>query len=614
MSGLCLVAGAADAATRIRGPLARLGADGTPSTHVGAQIAIGVVNRNRLGVGATLETFADGLVVALDGEILDDGLDGQSPSAHVAELYAAQELDKLAWLNGSFAVAIYDPARATVVAASDRFGSRSLFIWHDGVRLSIASRLAVLLADDRVPRRLSGQGITELLRFQRTVGDHTQYADIRALPAAAVWLFADGRVTRRQSRRLAWRRPDFDQREGAQLLAAAMRRATARAATAAMPGLLLSGGLDARWVMVCARAEGRTLSCLTTATHDNDEVAIARASAARARMSFRFVRTPPDSLPTVFDAATVASDGLFQAPINLYGLLPAAAAEHDVLLSGHGLDYTFRGYYLPCKSIRLGRSTTRLPMLQPVPDGRPATVLASLRVSPAAAVAGRLLRGAMAEAWDDRAESAMATALAYADIEDPYNAWDAFILHCLGRHYAYSDFVAMQSVVGHRAVCFDHAVFDLYLAMPPAWRASGRMAHAAMMAVGADLMGLPDANSGVAARHPFGTQLALAYGRAALRRLGLLRTGPLGAAAETRGSWADYGVLLRANADIRARAENLATNAALLDSGMFDAAGVRSVVADHMAGRANHKRVLFQLMTLASWLGTHGYDRADLAA
>jgi asparagine synthetase B (glutamine-hydrolysing) len=452
----------------------------------------------------------------------------------------------------------------------------------------VASRLDALLADDRVPRRLSLQGVTELLCYQRTVADHTQYADIRATPAARIWTAEGDTWDERQTRRLGWRTADFDEAEGAERLAHGMvKAARRRTADAARHGLLLSGGLDARWVMAGACKAGAPVSCLTLASHDNLEVAIARQCAARAGMTFQFLPNPPGQLSANLDAATRASDGLFSAPLNLFGALPKIAESHDVLLSGHGLDYTLRGYYLPCVTPHVAGSVTRLPKLRAIPNGRPKTVADSLRVGIGHSALDDVLSAEVRAGWDERRVSAMTAALDSVDVENPYDAWDAFLLHSLGRHYAYNDFVAMRSVIAHRPVAFDPELFDLYLAMKPEWRASGRMAHAAMKALGPDLMALPDANSGLSANHGFATQILLLFARAAVRRVGLMRSPPL--------------------ADPTWRLNGLAQNPALLDSGLFEPNGLSRVVDQHLGRQTSHRKLLLQLLTLASWLEQHDY-------
>jgi hypothetical protein len=277
-------------------------------------------------------------------------------------------------------------------------------------------------------------------------------------------------------------------------------------------------------------------------------------------------------------------------------------------LSGHGLDYTFRGYYMPCRMARIAGSTTRLPRLRPIPDGTPETMVRNLRVGIKAAAVEAILRPSVRRELEARKIAAVRAAIADAEIDNPYNAWDAYILSCLGRHYAYSDFVAMESVIRHRALTFDSEVFDLYLAMPPEWRASGRMMQAAMVRLGPDLMRLPDANTGIRASRPFPMQIAMVFGRALARRLGLRQTTAVPDPTMTHGSWANFAELLRRDPRFAARHAGLAGDAALLDSGLFESQGLASVVRQHLDRAANHVKLLLQLLTMASWLEQHSYS------
>lgn len=611
MTGIFIVRGSAGvdrAAHAVFGALCRFGHQ-QKSVKLADNVVAGRVCHGRVPAEANLIAGGDGVTVMLDGDIFDERGPIDRPGDIIAELYRDGRADRIAWLDGSFSAIIVDGRRREIVLATDRLGSRPLFVWHSGANIAAASRLGALLADDRVSRRLSTQGLVELVALQRTAADHTHYADIRAMTAAELWTFGAGSVARRQTRRLAWTRPDFTEREGGVRLAEALTRAAARrTGDGARHGLLLSGGLDARLVLAAARKAGRTPPCLTAGTFRNAEVGLAEAAARRAGAPFRFLENPPSRLIKSLDGATAASDGLFTAPVNLFGLLPSLARDHDVLLSGHGLDYTLRGYYLPCRMVQVGGSTTRLPRLRPIPDGSPETLVRNLRVGIKEEAVRAILRPAVRRDLESRKITAMRAAIAGADIDNPYNAWDAYILSCLGRHYAYSDFVAMESVIRHRAIAFDTEVFDLYLAMPPAWRASGRMAQAAMIRLAPDLMSLADANTGIRASRPFPVQLAMVFGRAMVRRLGLSRPPAPPEPTMTHGSWANFTELLRRDGRIVARLDGLSRNAALLDSGVFEPDGLAAVVRQHLDRAANHVKLLLQLLTMASWLDQHSYS------
>ena len=610
MSGICIVSGTEDATARAEAVTSLMATHGQKSAvrTLAPAIAIGRAWHGRLPHEHMPETNDDRPVVLLDGEIFNENSTVPEPEELIRDLYTSGRIERCAWLNGSFSAVVYDRRERKVVLVSDRVGSRPLFVYCSGDYISVASRLDALLADPEVSRELSLQGLTELISFQRTVADHTQYRAIMSLPASAVWVFSEGKLKKRQARRLAWSRPTVGKAAMAEQLGEALKAATRRRTSESVrTGLLLSGGLDARLVLAAANQCNRELSCLTVGPEENMEVEIARRTASVAKVPFEFFHNSPLSLSFTFDDATIASHGLFAAPMNLFGLLPAMAGKHDVLLSGHGLDYTLRGYYLPCVMLRMGGSTTRLPRLRSIPDGSPETVADSLRVGIGRASLSKILAPAILRQWDERRYAGMAAALAGADIENPYNAWDAFILHSLGRHYAWSDFAAMNSIIEHRAITFDPDVLDIYFSMPPEWRAHGDVAHRAMIRLGADLMEIPDANTGFPAKFGFAAQITLLYGRALLRRTGLIRRPKPGDPNASLGSWANYGELFRNDPMMVERVRSLASSESLMDTGLFSARGLVDLVEDYLGGRVQEKKLIHQLMTLSSWLDKHSY-------
>jgi asparagine synthase (glutamine-hydrolysing) len=614
MSGICLVGGVEEAVKRAELMVQQMALCGQEA-HVlslSHELAVGMAFHGRLASERSLSDGSDGITVLIDGEVFDDNGLVNDPAGMIGQAYRESKLERLAYWNGSFATIIIDVPKGRVILAGDRLGTKSLFYWHSGDHLSVASRMHALLSDDRVPCRLSRQGLVELLSFQRTVGEHTQYADVSGLTGSTIITIEGGKLSKTQTRRLSWRSPDFSEQEGAVRLADGVKRAVSRrVADRTRHGLLLSGGLDSRWVLAAARSANRSIASVTVGTHENFEITVARSVANRAQSPFHLYLNPPAGIEKAFDAATLASDGLFSAPVNLFGRLPDIAHDHDVLLSGHGLDYTLRGYYLPCVMVRVAGSVTRLPRLRPISDGSPETVSASLRVGIKPSALESILRPEIRTELAARRISAMATAIHAADVENPYDAWDAFLLTTQGRHYAYSDFVAMESVIRHRTIAFDPEVFDLYLSMPPEWRASGRMAHQAMMLMGDDLMALPDANTGVVAHHSFWWQIACVLGRASLRRLGLMQRFRDADPMLTGGSWVNHAELFRRDPAFVGRLQGLGKNSALLDSGMFHADGLINIVDRHLDGHENHVKLLLQLLTLASWFEQHGYSAVD---
>jgi asparagine synthase (glutamine-hydrolysing) len=611
MTGLCLAIGVDDASAAVKRMLSRLATAEQITAAVAPKpdLALGHAWRARAPHLRAPVRFDDGLICAVSGDIFDDHGVYADPEHLVADLYRSDHLHRIAWLNGSFSVAILDPSKNRAALITDRLGSKPLFIWHSGNKLMASSRLRALIAEEAVPKRMSMQGVTELLAYQRTIASHTQYADVMAMTASQIWVWQNGKLTKRTARKLSWTKPEFSKSEAAEGLAAALTRATARRLSDPVRhGLLMSGGLDSRIVLAAAHRSGKPISCTTVGAWDNTEVSIARQSSALVNAPFKLYRCDSESLAKVIAPATAASDGLFSAPINLYASLHEIARDHDVMLSGHGLDYTLRGYYLPCQTLRVAGSVTRLPRLRKIANGTAETISNSLRVGISPETAKKILTPAFAAEFDERRVNAMEAALTDVEIEDAYNGWDAFILHALGRHYAYSDFVAIEEIIDHRAIAFDPVVFDLYLSMPPSWRAEGRVAHAAMMRLSPELMRLPDANSGFSARFDFSKQIMLVLMRAILRRFGVFRQPSPPDPSFTHGSWLDTATLFRRDTTWRGLAVALPTDPVLNASGLFRQDGLEAVIAEHMEGKANHMKLIMQLLSIASWVASHPFD------
>ena len=87
-------------------------------------------------------------------------------------------------LNGMFAFAIHDARSNRLFLARDRAGEKPLFYHHARSRITFASELKALLADDTVPRTLDPAALDHYLAYGYVPGDLCLLAGIRKLPPA----------------------------------------------------------------------------------------------------------------------------------------------------------------------------------------------------------------------------------------------------------------------------------------------------------------------------------------------------------------------------------------------------------------------------------------------
>jgi len=527
------------------------------------------------------------------------------PAAVVRALYAAGALDVLADANGLFAAVLYDRRAHRLVLITDRVGGYPIHIQQDGDRLVFAGQIAVLLAEGATPRRADPDGLAQLFTLQRTVGRTTNIAGVAALPAATIATVENGALEERVYWSLNWSPGYRDDREAGADLAEAMRGAleAQTGPDSHHPGLLLSGGLDSR--MVLGAAQRGRLACFTTASYaENPELALARMAAADRAASFTpLVVDPPETL-SVLDRTTLDCNGLYPASTQISAFMEAVGAACDVALTGHGLDYTFRGYYLPARFLRFAGTSTRLPSARATP-ARPngATVLENLRQGPPQHVIKRLVRPEKAGAWWDGQAHVMQQVLApWLDGPEPLNAWDAFILHNLSKHYAFTGMMAVRAAVHLRLPTFDRAVFDVYLRLSPAQRVGARTAIEALRRVDASLARLPNANTGFAADLGPWREIGGVLLQAAGRKLGMLRRPEKPSGMHSAGSWQDIGVLYREDPGHRRHFLAIRNRLDSLTLGLLDPDALAACIDEHLEGRASHSKLLRYLLTHDAWV------------
>lgn len=575
---------------------------------------------HRFDFGTSADVTADGSMRAVVvGEIenvadLAAGLDGMPPAdaaALVLMLAREKRWDRLADANGLFAAVVYDRATHRLTLVTDRLASYPLHVWRGRDHWVFAGQIYTLLAHPDAPHRADPQALAQLFTMQRTVGRKTSIAGVEALPAACVFQ-VDATGAREQIYwRLRWSRPEFTRTEAPALLAQAMQRAATRQAGGGRIGLLLSGGLDSR--IVLAAAPRGKLSCWTTASFaENPELGVARRVADLFDATHHPLIVPPADTLTVLDRTTIESNGLYPASTQMSVFLPSVGQSCDAVLTGHGLDYTLRGYYLPARFAHLAGSTTRLPALRRIP-ARPtgADVLANLRQGPPRASVRRIIAtGRADEWWQSQAQALQETLEPWLASDEPYNAWDAFILHAVSKHYAFTGMMSTRAATHLRIPAFDREVFGLYLQMPPSWRCRGRVVQQALRLLSPEAAALPNANTHFAAGlHPW-LEVAGLLGRATLRRLRLARRPAVPTPMHSAGSWQDLGALYREDPVHRRHFGEIRRRLPALTFGILDAGGLAACLDEHLEGRAQHTKLLRQLLTHDAWVrcfGVHGH-------
>jgi asparagine synthase (glutamine-hydrolysing) len=289
----------------------------------------------------------------------------RTDSEVLLHLFEELGLRMLHELNGMFALALWDARAQALYLARDRFGIKPLFYQSDGLHFRFASEIKAILADARVPRRVSLQAMHDFLSFDYVPGPQTAFEGIHELPPGH-WM----RVGRDGDLRMEryWDLPmETDESLGE---AAAVRRARELVETAVRSqlvadvplGVLLSGGLDSSTLVgVMSRQASARIRTYSVGFEDPsfDERPAARRVAEQFGTLHREVVVTSQAVRELLPGYLRFIDEPYAdgSAIPTYLISGLAREEVVVVLSGEGGDEAFAGYetYAAFKAARLFR-------------------------------------------------------------------------------------------------------------------------------------------------------------------------------------------------------------------------------------------------------------------
>jgi len=267
----------------------------------------------------------------------------QSDTEVLLHLYEEKGPACVRELDGMFAFAIWDPAKRTLFAARDRLGKKPFVYRHDGERFQFASELAAL----ETPKSIDRTALEHYLAFGYIPAPLSIYEGVRKLPPAHTLTF-DGssvRIERYWEPKLestAW-----PAREEMPALMEAMADAVKKRLIADVPvGAFLSGGIDSS-IVVGIMNRYQTVRTFSIAFKEEkfNEIAYAREVAARFKTEHREFEVTVDAvkvLPLLVERFGEPFGDASAVPT--YYVARETAKHVKVALSGDGGDELFLGY------------------------------------------------------------------------------------------------------------------------------------------------------------------------------------------------------------------------------------------------------------------------------
>ena len=274
------------------------------------------------------------------------------------------------YLNGQFALALWDKNQRRLVLARDRSGIRPLFYTQQGSRLAFASEVKALFTLPEVPRRIDTAGLASIFSLWSVLPPSTVFEGIHSLPPAHLmvvtpqgiqikrywdWQFDEAGLTRRS------------EADCAEELHALMIDAVRLQLRSDVPvGAYLSGGLDSAVITSIIKNHSQTeLSShsLTFEDSEFDESAQQQEVARHLGTTHRSVACRRSDIAAGFARAVWHAESplVRTAPVPMMLLADSVrSAGQRVVLTGEGADEVFGGYDI-FKEAKLRRFMAREP-------------------------------------------------------------------------------------------------------------------------------------------------------------------------------------------------------------------------------------------------------------
>lgn len=308
---------------------------------------------NYRDLSAQLQALGHRLASHCDGEVI----------AHAYEEFGVTFAE---YLDGQFAIALYDRRSNRLVLARDRMGICPLVWAWNGITLSFASEAKALFAANLPSPRPDPRGLAQLCYFGTTVAPQTMFAGVNALPAAH-YLVIDSTASPKLTRYWRLRYPEkdagrrLDWEAAREELDTLLVRAVGRCVQGEFaPVTYLSGGVDSALVTALTRRHVRgrlTALSVGSTTPKLDETVLAAEIADYLGVDLVVEVMTDDDIANVFSSLMwhLETPTLSTESAALHALACRAGGLSKVVLTGEGADEAFAGYQAFEQGRQLGR-------------------------------------------------------------------------------------------------------------------------------------------------------------------------------------------------------------------------------------------------------------------
>ncbi|GAP10760.1 asparagine synthase [Bellilinea caldifistulae] len=289
----------------------------------------------------------------------------------IVHLYEEYGTDCLNFLNGQFAIAIWDSRTKTLLLARDRLGIRPLFYTCDSTTLMFASEIKSFLAVPGFHLELDKHALSQVFTYWAVQPPRTSFENVKQIPPGHFLLYRENKMIIEPYWQLSFQAEDHQsligETEVFEQFVDLLIDATQIRLRADVPvGAYLSGGLDSSTIAAIIRKYTETPLDSFSIAFSNEEFNESDFQQEMARYlgtRHQVVQCTPEDIGRVFPDVIwhTESPVLRTSPAPMF-LLSRLVQEHGykVVLTGEGADEFLAGYDI-FKEMKIRRFVARDP-------------------------------------------------------------------------------------------------------------------------------------------------------------------------------------------------------------------------------------------------------------
>ncbi len=275
----------------------------------------------------------------------------------ILNLYTRYGLDFVKYLNGMFAIALWDKNKSRLILARDRMGEKPLYYQMKNDEVIFASELKAMAKHPDCSREISAQGLNKYLTYEYIPSPFTIIDQVWKLEAGEIIVIDKDKI----SKNFFWNIPHYkfsegystnNEKEAIDELDALLRDSVKIRLQADVPvGVLLSGGIDSSLITAIAAQVKESRDPIKSfsiyfSEASYDESKYIKRIANDFNLDHHSLTVSSKDMLSIFDSLGNIMDEPLADPsiVPTYFLSKLAQKEVKTVIGGDGSDEMFAGY------------------------------------------------------------------------------------------------------------------------------------------------------------------------------------------------------------------------------------------------------------------------------